>query len=933
MAETTPRISAIVGRSRELSAVRDVLDLVSADHAALVLSGDAGIGKTILWRQAVESAKARGFRVFQCRGGPSETTLTYAGLADLMTEVDAHEIERLPPPQSRALEVAILRADADGPAPDQRAVSAAFLTLISNAAAEVPLVLAVDDTQWLDAPTARVLAFALRRTRSQRIGLVATVRTTNEPFSLPFELDRSLPPDRIAHERLGPLSLAEIHHMLRDRLGRTFPRPTLLRIAQASGGNPFYSIEIALAVLEPGGAVPAGTSLPLPETLRGLLSDRIGRIPETTRRILVVAAAMSAPTTATLLAAVGPGGIRALDRSELSGVVERDGETIRFAHPLLATAIYAGATSQERTRAHRRLAETAFDPEERARHLAAVARGPDGPTADALIRAARRAEARGAPETAAELAELAANLTAEAPTRALRRFEAAGYFRKAEDPQMARALLESSIAEFASWDDRARALQVIAQMAWEMGSPAEAVALAERALAEAGDDRRLLASIHASVAYVSDPDHEKANAHARAALELLDRRNDPPDLICLVLKAYAESEVCSGHGIPFDLMDIAIDAARSRPPPLVVDRPEVVMAQWLTWTDDFEGARTGLHEGLALAGESGDEGSHAAIVSNLAIVELESGNWDAAAALAREQFMLAEQSGAPRRRALAHFRLGHLATCLGDEATARAQFREALAIAEREGDPAFEEITSTLLGLLEISVGDFEAAVRVLTRSHELSQRAGIMEPGTRRYMGDFAEALIATGELTRAEEVLDVLEARGRANDRPWAQAVAFRCRALLAVARGEMDEAADRIEDALTQIRRTTMPLELGRTLLVQGQIERRRKHKRAAKDALDAALEIFARIGATLWTEKARSELGRIGLRPTAPSELTSTERRVAELAAAGMTNRQIGESAFLTPKSVEGVLIRIYRKLGIRSRAELGAWVAAGDHATA
>jgi DNA-binding CsgD family transcriptional regulator len=232
----------------------------------------------------------------------------------------------------------------------------------------------------------------------------------------------------------------------------------------------------------------------------------------------------------------------------------------------------------------------------------------------------------------------------------------------------------------------------------------------------------------------------------------------------------------------------------------------------------------------------------------------------------------------------------------------------------------------TCLGALELSLGDYAAADRVLGPYLPLLQSSGVGEPGVFAFVADEAEALIGLDRAAEAEPLIDWLAERGAALDRPWALAASARCRALKLASEGRPTEAMQAANEALLSHQRVPMPIELARTLLVKGRLHRRSREKSAAKQSLDEALRIFEEAGAMAWTDRTREELARVGLRPRASSGLTATEARIAELAAAGLTTRAIAAEAFITPKSVEGVLTRVYRKLGVSSRAQLAAKLA-------
>ena len=312
---------------------------------------------------------------------------------------------KLPAPQRRALAIALLREEPEAPL-DRGAVSAAFLTLLRERSRTGRVLLVVDDVQWLDRPTASALAFAIRRLRDEPVGLVLTLRSDGSGQVI-LGLDRALPPHRLQRITLGPLSLGALQAMLRARLGRSWPRPLLRRIHENSDGNPFFALEIARA-LERDSANP-GSALPVPRDLEELLRARIDVLPASSRSALLVASVSSQPTPDLVAAATGLDLAThdALAAAERAGVIEIRAGQVRFTHPLLASTVYAGASPDERRAAHRALADRATDPEERARHLALASEGPDASIAAALDDAARLARARGAPNSAAELAALA----------------------------------------------------------------------------------------------------------------------------------------------------------------------------------------------------------------------------------------------------------------------------------------------------------------------------------------------------------------------------------------------------------------------------------------------------------------------------------------------------------------------------------------------
>jgi DNA-binding CsgD family transcriptional regulator len=246
-----------------------------------------------------------------------------------------------------------------------------------------------------------------------------------------------------------------------------------------------------------------------------------------------------------------------------------------------------------------------------------------------------------------------------------------------------------------------------------------------------------------------------------------------------------------------------------------------------------------------------------------------------------------------------------------------------MAVAEASGETLLLIPNVAVLGFLELSLGNVTEADAYLSRAIELEQAMGVREPAYFRVVPDAIEALVALGRVDEAESLLEPFEAAGEDLRRAWTIATGGRCRALVVAARGDLDGASAAADEAVRVHDQLPLPFELGRTLLVRGTVERRAKRKREARDTLSTALEIFEGLGAALWAEKARAELARIGGRAPSSMELTPTEARVAELVAAGSTNREAADALFVSVHTIEANLKRIYRKLGIRSRTELAS----------
>ncbi|HKD95838.1 MAG TPA: AAA family ATPase, partial [Gaiellaceae bacterium] len=410
---------AIVGRRRELEAVKALLG-PRTEAAGLLLDGEAGIGKSTVWDEALRLARESGFRTLVARPAESETSLPYAALGDL---VESLVDEAGPTPLVTVL---------DGGAASSLAVSREALGLVRRAALEAPLVVAVDDVQWLDQPTEATLCFVVRRIRDLPVRvLVARRSVENEPP--PLGLDRELR-DRLAVRRIGPLTLTELDRLLEERLGESLPRPRLERLHRACGGNPLYAIEIARSLAD---AADDDETLPLPPGLAAVLGERIEALPRAAADAALLASACLQPTVALVDRAAG--GSTGLAEAVAFDVLRVARDRLRFTHPLLAETTYATAAPWERREAHARLATVAESRLERAHHLARSVEDADEKVAAELERAAAEAAERGVPATAAELAGHAARLSVDEALCSARAVAAAEYRLVAGDPEGARS--------------------------------------------------------------------------------------------------------------------------------------------------------------------------------------------------------------------------------------------------------------------------------------------------------------------------------------------------------------------------------------------------------------------------------------------------------------------------------------------------------------
>jgi DNA-binding CsgD family transcriptional regulator len=912
-----------LGRERELSAIGGLLDAAAAGPAALLLEGDAGIGKTTVWQEGVRAAAARGHVVLSSRASPAETRLSYGNLGDLLDPVIDAVLGDLPEPQHRALAFATLRREPEGRAPDQRTVSVAFLSVLRLLAKGRPVVIAVDDVQWMDPSSARVLRFAIRRLSSETVGVLATARL-GIPHDDPFGADDPATAGRLERLLLGPLSMGAIHRLVRTRLGTVATRPVLVKLYETSEGNPFFALQLARALSVLGGPPAPGEPLPVPHDLRDLVARQLQRLSGSVRELLLYAALSARPTEGQLERALGQEVRRLLTTAFEAGALEREGASIRFTHPLVAAAISDSTPVERRRAAHRRLAAIVTDSEEQALHLALAATGPNEHVAALLDAAALRAESRGAPDAAADLYEQAAGLTPSKIERARRFVRAAECRFQSGDGLRAEQLLRDLMADVPPGPLRAEAVWQLALIRVHDDNLQTSIRLLELALEESKERSPLRCSIELALAMAImwGGNLPGSLTHARAAVKAVDSVSEP-GLLAAGLAVEACIEFLTGSPVSSATLERAAELERSADRMLVEWRPSFLEGFMLKAAGDLQAARSRFEALHVLLREQGDEASMPFLLGHMSELEAWAGNIPLAARHADEAVEISERNGQPMMRAAALYAKGLAHAYAGRLEEARASGEQALALALPRGVAPVIQFATSLLGFISLTEGDPAEADRLLRPLAEMLETVGLGEPDVLRFMPDAIEALIELGELDRAVAPLDLYEGRARRLGRRWSVSASERCRGLLAAARGDLPGALSRMDRALEAFDGLPLPFELARTMLAKGRVERRAKGWRDARASLAEAVRIFEQIGCGPWAEKARGEMARIGGRPRGPGALSDTEQRVAELIGAGHTTRQVADALFLTPRAVEANLTKVYRKLGIHSRAELGA----------
>ena len=907
----------LIGRDNEVAALGGWLD-DPWGRLALV-EGEPGIGKTTVWRHVCSLARERGISVVASSPAESEQQLVFAGLADLLGPLLPQTLAGLAPVRRRAIEAALLLEDGSEQPLDERAVAFAALDVLRSAAQERPLMLAIDDAQWLDRSTAAVVAFALRRlTPADRVTALVARRIGVEDDAS-RALVEAVDTGRCSVTAIGPLSLGALHRLYRERLGLSFSRPRIVRIQEICGGNPFFALEIGRALAaDPD----ARGDPPIPASLADALGARLAELSPSARRVALLAAAAAQPTMQVLaLAAPDVDLDAAAAEGVAAGVFVACSDPLRFEHPLLAAASYAFGTDADRRTGHLALAAVVVAMEQRARHLAVAQASPDADAAEALDLAADAAEQRGAQATSGELREWAAEMTpAEDVDRKAGRLIAAGNaMYLSGDTTRARALLERValvpgpgrhealwrlgllLDETVGWD--------AAREHWLGALETEDLELRIRVLRNMAITALYVESVGAAKVY---------STRAVEAAELLgDSR-----LLAFALAVDALVGTLGGDPTAPQILAKALELEPAAYLPDLEWSPIAVAADCARLTLELGSARERFERIRELAVSRGDVPVELWSTYGCGQVAIDEGDWELAEELNVTVGELTEQTGL---RASFALRLGaRLAAIRADAARCRELTARCLDEARATGERLHELNALSVLGGLELSEGDPTTAAHTFADCEAAANVLGVGMPGLLRFAIDQAEALVSLGLVDEAEVTLTRFERRAVGLDCAWARPLLDRGRGLVAAARGDLEEGV-RLLHAAAAHDTLPLPIERARIDLCLGRVLRRQKRRLEAREALDRAVVAFDALGSRLWAEQARNERARIGGR-TRASGLTATEAQVAALVAAGKSNKEAAAALFITASSVERHLSRIYAKLGIRSRNELSSAMA-------
>jgi DNA-binding CsgD family transcriptional regulator len=886
---------------------KDLLAQARDESRCVVFHGPPGIGKTHAWAQMVESARDRGFRVLAARPSEAEARLVGSALVDLFTDVGDDLLRRLPAPQYAALAEALRRTSGETRA-DPTTVAAAFAGAISLLADETPVALAVDDIQWLDRETADLLAFAARRLPQRDVLLLLTLRT--EPgVPEPGLLAAAASARPLQRETVAPLDEAQLMDVVRQRTGIRLAGEDRRRVLDLSEGNPLFAIELVRHL-----GAGAADAVRLPGSLQAVTGAALDELPAATVAALAAAAALGAPTLGQLSTLGLDADLAPAERAQLISVRER---RIRFAHPLYAAAAYERLSGAELLDLHQRLAGVVDDPEERARHLALAAPVPDGELARVLDDVADRARGRAAPWAALDAVRLAISLSPDGdPDVSDRRLRLGRTLRQVGETELAREELTRLTVSEADPDLRAAAfcelaLILLARDGADVASAAIDEGLALACSASVRADLHLAAAVHCEL--FSD----RVARHAEDALAALAELPEPdPVRAHRARLRRLESDWVAARAEPdLEVIGTVPDGVTLGP----AQQLELVVLRfdWQRGADEAELARESLREVLELADLVGDDAQAVHALMSMANEE------ESAGQLARAFELLAEAEARAMR------------SQLNDYHTVVRQARQRLEVITGSSDPTMSDgssnwtalVNASTRGLLAYVEGDYAGTVAALQPMLVSFETWGIHHPKLPRGAEYLIESLIHLGRLEEAEEALRAREERAERTASRSSRGTNARCRALLQAEHGDEQAALASAALAVEVAGELGREFDRARALLARGQVARRFKRRGEARRSIEEAAELFERMGAMAFAARCRDELTRVSGR-AAKDGLTTTEQRVAELTARGLTTRETAAELFLSPKTVSNQLTAVYRKLGVRNRSELAARLASG-----
>lgn len=920
-------LTSMLGRDEEQARLCGLLERARAGvGGALIVTGEPGVGKSMLLSFAIETAKAQGFTTLTTSGSEFESELPFAGLQQLLAPI-AERIDELAAPRAAALRGALGLADAD--TDDRLGIYLAAFDLVSVAAREAPVLVSVDDLHWLDGASREAILFLARRATGAAIAFLAGVRSEHVDA-----WERS-PVEQLLVPGLDETAGVQLVHETCSYIAPAVATELWI----ATRGNPLALVEIAplLSDEEARGHAPLPQPLPTGSRLQQVFTLQFAQMPEPTRRILLLAAASHTGRADVVRAAARASALaeNGLDPAETAGLVTIHEGLIAWRHPLLRAAIYHSVDGPERRAAHRALAQAGGEErvgDHRAWHLAAAAVEADESIAWELEQLGERARARGALSTTVRALHQAASLTPEDEPRSRRLVAAAEAATALGSWNEATAMIAEAETRSDSPLLRAQATRVLARVELLKGLPEASHARLIRAAESIRElDGALAATMTAEavVAHMATGRWDAYQHTATRALELARAVGGPIEAIAgLALGSLhlAGGDTAAGLALFERYGGVAWE------PALWYQAPEIIgmYAFCHVWLERLDLAERLLDEMIRSARRTGSIRAIPYPLAVYALLNFRRGRWHEALEQATEAVALSREllDGAVLANNLGF--LVQIEASLGRADAAREHGAESLRLCETLSLGAIAPHTLQGLALLELGEGNYQGAIDHLDRiGPEVA--AGENEPGLSFWRAYAIEAYVRTGRTEQAEALLSDLDHWGNLTGRSIGRAHAARCRGLLA----PEDEIERHFEAALDWHRKADLPFPRAWTELCYGERLRRAHRRAAARTHLASAADTFRTLGAESWLRRAEAELAAAGARrqavprPAGWEELTQQERRVAERIIDGATYREAAQELFLSTRTIESHLRQIYRKLGVRSRTELTRRLATGD----
>ena len=904
---------ALAGREREMAACRTALQH-DEGAAAAMLVGEPGIGKTTLYREFIAEAATGLGRVLTTTGLRGDIDMPMANLVDLLDPAVRDLLPRLPAPQADALRVVLRLLPVQGEL-DEFLIARAAVNALRELATAGRVLIAVDDVQWLDPDSARLLSVVATWAADAPIGWLVAVRAGHDDEGLSktvvHELDH-----RAARIEVTGLDRSTVYELVQERFPGPWSATLLRRIGELSDGNPYVALELARGTVAAGGHI--GTHASVPSSLADSLQARLFRLSRPALAAVQAASVTARPTRALLRSVVGAAAGEGVDEALDAAILHADPRNgvLAFTHPLLQEVAMSTIAVAERRRLHLAWAQAVAAPDEAAGHLAAGTAEPDEEVAAAVEAAAQRLIARGAVARATALSEAALALTPDqsGPDGWRRRLMTIDFLDRCEDRARARAFADEWAVEDPPDTVRGQLtfFRGVLSLDWEVGFDLLAQALDQI------QDPAFRAHVGALIAHflAFDWRFDEAIPHADRAIRDAEQ-SGAPEVLRWARTARAEIAAQTGDPAAAAMLAAARDLPGWPDMWIPIHTPEMALASWHVIRGEVALVLP-LVEAVIDAGKrNGRQYSVAGAQLLRMVAEWYAGRWAEVKTQAepvRQYFKIADQS------ALFSAVAEHLPAVgqgtdphLPDELVGHADRAAA------QGDPVGPILLRGLAAHLDLSADNPSRAVARMEPVIDRTRKRAFAAPFMVTIEGDLIEALARVGRTGEAQERLDWLRRKAAQLRNPLATITAGRNTAVLHLAGGEPREAAAAAEPAVSLSRKMGLPLELGRCLLVLGTAQRRSRQRRAAATTLDESIGVFRKLGAQGWEARARAERARLVL--AAATMLTPTEQRIADLVTLGHSNAEIAATLLVSVKTVEGTLTRIYRKLGIRTRVDL------------